>query len=54
MTVREFLQETKATSWYECHWSIAGTLEQAQAWFKNHGLTGAIYPVPFGFWLVTA
>ena len=52
MTVKQFLTETKATAWAECHWSLAGTMEQAEAWFAERGITGAIYQVPFGFWMV--
>jgi len=52
ITVKEFLQQTRATSWYEAHWSLAASLEQAQHLFSKHGLYGTIYQVPFGFWLV--
>jgi len=55
MTVREFLTTTKASRWYECHWSLLpekATVELAREWFEKRGLVGAIYPVPFGFWLV--
>ena len=52
ITVKQFLTETKATSWHECHWSLAGTKEQAAAWFNAKGITGTIYQVPFGFWMV--
>ena len=52
ITVKQFLTETKATAWAECHWSLAGTMEQAEAWFAERGITGAIYQVPFGFWMV--
>jgi len=54
MTPREFLEKTHATRWHECHWSLAGTIEQARAWFADHGITGAIYQVPFGWWCVEA
>jgi len=52
ITVPEFLKITGATRWHEAHWSLAGTLEQARAWFAERGITGEIYRVPFGWWCV--
>lgn len=52
MTVREFLKATGAKAWYECHFSIASTLDAAMRWFAARGLVGDIYQVGANWWLV--
>lgn len=53
MTVKEFLKKSKATEWYELHWSLASTLEQTQIIFERNNVKGTIYQVPYGWWCVT-
>ena len=36
IAVTDFLRKGY-TLWYECHWTVAGTIEQAESWFKDKG-----------------
>lgn len=49
MTIPEFLA-LGFTQWYELHWTLAATKEQAEFWFGKHGLHGEFYKVPYGWW----
>ena len=49
MTVSEFLK-LGFSAWYELHWTLAATREQAKFKFEKRGLFGEFYQVPYGWW----
>jgi len=49
ITVREFIS-LGYSSWFELHWTLAATEEQAEKRFSDLGLHDVFYKVQFGWW----